>query len=119
MSTTLNSEQKMIYENIGELHGMYKKLNSKQMMIYESFSENTTKVSYLFGILEERKKWEFLTSLCGFLVGLTLTINFTTATYISDKNMIETSLLILMFVVYGVRISRLISKLIVLVMDRD
>jgi hypothetical protein len=39
-----------------ELHKMYRKLNLKQKMIYENLADDITKVSYLEGILEERKK---------------------------------------------------------------
>lgn len=40
-----------------ELHKTYKRLNQNQRIIYENFPDDLTKVSYLEGILEERKKW--------------------------------------------------------------
>ena len=57
MSTVIPASDNIPYPT--DLHKAYMKLNSKQKMIYENLSDDVTKVSYLAGILEERRKWVY------------------------------------------------------------
>ncbi|CAB4394540.1 hypothetical protein RhiirA5_496441 [Rhizophagus irregularis] len=102
-----------------ELHKTYKRLNWNQKMTYENFPDDLTKVSYLKGILEERKKWKLLVNLYSHLASIAITINFINLTYDPDKDIIETILSASFCFVIGIRISRLVKMLSVLAEGRE